>query len=258
MKGAAPGGFPAAQALDREQPAPSVSWIRDAPARPICDVPWLGGSLVLSGGDVSFCCFSSAVVGNVNETPFRDIWNGATMQRIRQSLIAGVLPPECAAPRCPIYRRDDRHYLVERMNSPHVQTLPDGELKVDQAILATRASMKDTRLQLHKSGGAYDLSLSLQLDFAAADQPVSADLFIAIDSPAGGRRFLPNHDFAVPHSEAITCDGSQRVAVDSAALDEFLAAPGLYRLCAALFECGANPNILANCYWAATESFRIA
>ena len=86
--------------------APSVmppTWLENLPPRPLCDIPWLGRAVVLSSGDVNFCCSSDAVVGNVNKEPLEEIWRGATMQGIRRSLAAQVLPPQC---RC--HRRNDR------------------------------------------------------------------------------------------------------------------------------------------------------
>jgi radical SAM protein with 4Fe4S-binding SPASM domain len=238
-----------------EAPEPLVSWIRDQPKRPICDVPWLGGSVVLSNGDVYFCCFSGTKVGNVNETSFQDIWNGGTMQGIRQALIEGQLPTECRSGSCPIYRRDDRHYVVERMNSPHMPPQADGTRQLDDVIRETRASLSTVRLQLSKGCSAQSLQLSLRLDMATPD--LVADLFVAIDGPTGNRRFLPDHLFAVPYAAEVDCSRTLAIELDTHGLGDFMESPGLYRLCAALFEPRSNPNILANCYWSAMESFRL-
>jgi len=238
-----------------DPPEPSVSWIRDQPRRPLCDVPWLGGSLVLSNGDVYFCCFSGTKVGNVNEATFQDIWNGGTMQGIRQSLIEGQLPTECRSGSCPIFRGDDRHYLVERMLSPHMPPQADGSRALDDTIRTTRASLAAVQLQLGKGGTDQSPRLSLSLDLACSG--LVADLFIAIDGPTGRRRFLPGFDFAVPYAEGVDCSRTLSLALDTSALGDFLETPGLYRLCAALFEPSGNPNILAYCYWAGTETVRI-
>lgn len=238
-----------------EAPEPSVGWIRDQPRRPLCDVPWLGGSVVLSNGDVYFCCFSGAKVGNVNEATFYDIWNGGIMQGIRQSLIEGQLPTECRSGSCPIFRGDDRHYLIERMNSPHMPPKADGTRELDDTIRQTRFGLAAVRLQLAKGGTAQNPLFSVQLDLGCQD--LVADLFVAVDGPTGRRVFLPGHDFAVPYAVGVDCSRPLSLELDTQSLGDFLEAPGLYRLCAALFEPSSNPNILAYCFWAGTESFRI-
>jgi len=246
-------------ATPQDTPEPVVDWITDAPPKPICDVPWLGGSIVLSTGDVNFCCFSGVFVGNVNERPFREIWNGPVMQRIRQSLIAGTLPPECRSGSCPIYRGDDRHYLLERMDGNNVEKLPDGEVRVVEKMRLARGQFGATRLTVPAEPLSLGATFALRLELACADPALTADLFVSIAAPEGGLAFLPGAvDFALPYGCELPCAGSALdIAVDTAEHEAFFATPGLYRVCAALFEPGSNPNLLANCYWAATKTFRL-
>ena len=62
-----------------------------------------------------------------------------------------------------------------------------------------------------------------------------------------------------PTLHQFVSDAAQPLAIDldTQGLGDFLETPGLYRLCVALFEPGSNPNILAYCFWAGIESFRI-
>jgi hypothetical protein len=247
----------AVEPAEADQHEPLVTWISDAPRKPLCDVPWLGGSIVMSTGDVNFCCFSGAVVGNVNVRSFQEIWNGSAMQRIRQSLISGSLPPECRSGSCPIYRGDDRHYLLERMSGGNEEQLANGERRTAAKIVAARSRLLDSRIRARKPapGGQY----LFDLDLVGGGEELTADLFVAIESTAGQRRFLPDlEEFAVPLAVGLACEsGSIPIELDTAEQGAFFDTPGLFRLCAALFECGTNPNLLSNCYWAGSLSFRV-
>jgi len=228
-----------------------VLWI-ETRQQPLCDVPWLGTSVILSDGNVNFCCFSNAVVGNVHEVPFEQIWHGTIMRRIRHALSEQQLPPECQVTSCPIYRHDDMHYIFNRMrgsnsfkatgtHDPHAwvrERLQRSELRVDE----TRAG--DT--------------LEVSLEFHYQGAPMVADLFVGIWHPDHGIRFLPNYeDYAIPFRSCVefseecmplrfkVCE--QRLAT--------LQTIGDYQICAALFENNSNPNLVSNCYWSMSKTF---
>ncbi len=258
----APTGRPAAPEADPIEPLPEppVSWIADAPAKPICDVPWLGGSIVMSNGTVNFCCFTSATVGNVNERPFQEIWQGADMQRIRQSLSAGQLPPECRTGSCPIFRGDDKHYLVERMNGANLVATPDGELRTSDRIQALRRQLRDSSLAVLQPAPGRGQPLKLRVELACSGEPLTLDLFIAVDSAEGHRRFLPSLEgYALPFACDLSCGRrSLDVVLDTADDEDFFGAAGLYRVCAAAFMPGSNPSISSNCLWAGNLTVRLA
>lgn len=257
----APTGRPAAPAADPVEPLPEppVTWIADAPPRPICDVPWLGGSIVMSNGAVNFCCFTSAVVGNVNERPFQEIWQGAAMQRIRQSLSDGQLPPECRTGSCPIFRGDDKHYLVERMNGANLVATPDGEMRTSEKIQALRQQLQGSSLAVERPAAGRSQPMALRIELACSGEPLALDLFIAIDSAEGRRRFLPAlEDYALPYACDLLCGRqSLSVTLDTDEGDGFFEAAGLYRVCAAAFLPGSNPSISSNCLWAGNLTVRL-
>ena len=73
---------------------------------PFAKCPGVGTVAILSDG-TNLCCYSSAIVGNVNRNSFVEIWNGPAMQNIRRELVEGRFPPECRSTSCPIFRGDE-------------------------------------------------------------------------------------------------------------------------------------------------------
>lgn len=229
-----------------------VTWISPTARPPLCDVPWLGNSVVLADGSVNFCCFSSAVVGNVNSNSFEEVWNGKTMQRIRKALTNQVLPPECQSTSCPIYRGDDRHYVLDRMDGPN-GFRATGNADPHQAIRERLAGSGVTVTDAPEG-----TLPGITLEFRVTGSSLQADLFVALTRPEGDTVFLPDkEDYAVPFKcwlELRPQDEPQRIEVLPPTEG---ASPGTYRLCAALFQPSQNPNLLSNCYWANTSEFTI-
>jgi hypothetical protein len=224
---------------------PHVRWIATAPTRPLCDVPWVGTSVVLSEGVVNFCCFSSAVVGNVNETSFEEIWNGEQMQRIRRELSAQRFPAECQSTSCPLYRGDHKSFLYKRM---------DGELT--DAVSSNRPRIRATTLEVSAEqlnvGQTPEFALQIRYEGGRA---FPSDLFIALRLPDSSFRFLPDYtEYPVPFARI----GPPYVDEYSAKLlPKYFMQTGRYELCAALFEPDNNPNLLAGCYWAQTKHMQV-
>ena len=230
--------------------APRVLWIADLPPRPLCPVPWEGNTVVTSDGAVQLCCFSSAIVGNVRQHTFREIWNGATMQRIRQTLVGGVLPPECQTGSCPIFRGDDRHYLLDRSDgafrrggAARLQDLAAVALAGSRLVLPSRLRHGD-RLQA-------------TLHIEHRGESAHADLFACLRTPSGDLRFLPTgDDVPQPFRQAIHVDGQKTVELVDAPIDDSYAA-GDYEIGVALFLPDADPNLLDHCYWATSAGLQI-
>jgi radical SAM protein with 4Fe4S-binding SPASM domain len=65
------------------------------PPTALCDEPWTK-ALISVDGDVTFCCYHipDVVLGNVQETPFEDIWNGPRARTVR-ALLMGEDVPRC-------------------------------------------------------------------------------------------------------------------------------------------------------------------
>lgn len=223
-----------------DQP-PIVPWIDRLPDPPLCDVPWFGHLVVLSSGDVNFCCFSPARVGNVNEQSFDEIWNGATMRRIRRSLAHQEMPAECQTVSCPIYRGDENHFIRARIVGMHSEAF-SGQKDAHRAI---RAGLAKSSLTV--AANADSATMTLQYD----GPPVYADLYVAIvreDSPA---RFLPTMEVTpIPFETGISLQ--DLAAGRSVGVDLSGRGSGSALLSVALFESGSRPNVLSNCYWAVT------
>jgi hypothetical protein len=230
-----------------------VFWIQIQPERPLCDVPWLGTSVVLSDGRVNFCCYSNAEVGNVNEEPFEQIWNGPLMQRIRHTLSEQRLPPECQCASCPIYRGDELNYLFDRMEGPN-RFKATGTHDPHARI---RERLQGSALRINKDEVRIGDSLEVSLELRYQGEPIVVDLFVGVRYPDGEIRFPPEFEgYPVPFKSSVNFDG-ERLPLIFSVFDPCVIpfhAAGEYQICAALFETDSNPNLLSNCYWSANKA----
>ncbi|MCI0558822.1 MAG: SPASM domain-containing protein [Nitrososphaera sp.] len=226
-----------------------VIWIEGQPHRPLCDVPWLGTSVVLSDGNVNFCCFSSAVVGNVNTESFEQVWNGSVMRGIRQALSEQQLPPQCQSPSCPIFRGDDLHYIFERMEGPHRVDVT----KTHDPHLHIREHLHGSKLILNQQDSAMAEIPELTLELIyQGEAPIVADLFVGIRLSDGVIRFLPDKlEYASPFARRVELSLEKNL-LHFSIFEQFQmpSIEGDFQVCAALFEHCSNPNLLSNCYWA--------
>lgn len=231
---------------------PEVSWIKDS-RRPLCDVPWLGNSLVHADGSLNFCCHSNASIGNVNHDRFERIWNGPKMQEIRRALSNQVLPPECCTSSCPIYRGDDRNYITDRMLGPNAREVAVHE--DPHKDIRQRLSGSVIKLATSEKGQMPSIALELKVKGA----PVKADIFVAVTAPDGTLAFLPgNESFAIPFRCQVELrEQAEPVEILVSKARGGIGITGHYSICAALFQCKQNPNILSNCYWSARSEFNI-
>jgi hypothetical protein len=229
-----------------------IPWIPEAGQSPVCDVPWIGTLVVLSDGSVNFCCNSSAIVGNVNHTPFAEIWNGPELQEIRQSLAEQRLPPQCQTSSCPFHRGDPQNSLYDRMEGdygyrktstshPHAEIYP--------RFAGSLLRLSDS---LHSVG-----EISLNLDLQYNGPPLMADLFVSLKSEGGALRFLPEcEEFAVPWAARVSLEtGALQVTLWTGRTINW--GVGQHEVCVAWFVADSNPNLLANCYWSQVETFQI-
>ena len=227
-----------------------VSWIHPSSPRPLCDVPWMGNSVVLADGSVNFCCFSSAVVGNVNQHSFEEIWRGNTMQRIRRALISQKLPAECQSTSCPIFRRDDTHYIRDRMegsNSFRSTGTHDPHKE-------KRESLKHSAITIPPQSAGEPRAITI--DFHNAGPAFYADLFVALTLPSGAVAFLPDYEpYAVPLQSGIEIRQHETPFI--LPLGEGKGHSGECTVCAGLFQPHTDPNLLSNCYWSASATFML-
>jgi hypothetical protein len=226
------------------RPVPELFWVDQLPKRPLCDVPWFGNSVVLSNGDVNFCCFSDAVAGNVKQASFEQIWNGPVMQRIRSELIAQHLPVKCRTAACPIHRGDTSDLIHLRMEGALARLLgiPDPA--------AVRERLCDVELQAFVQRRGKETVLRLSLAYSYSGGPLTADLFAGIRCADGLVRFLPNQEeFPVPFACALPLLEHGESSWELPLSFEAASGGSEYALCIALFEKDSNPNLPSNCYW---------
>lgn len=235
---------------------PVPAWIERLPARPLCDVPWLGRSVILSDGAVNFCCFSDASVGNVHEQPLHEIWRGPKMQAIRQALVRQRLPPECESTSCPIYRGDAHTYLFDRM---------DGRFRrertgTDDPHAGARARLQASGLEVTTPRVKRGTPIGARLTLACGLEWLHGDLFLSLTFPGRQLRFLPEMtEYPLPFARRVElASWLAPVEIDCFDGQNVTAFPkGVYEICAGLFVLGSNPAILSNCYWTARGSFTL-
>ena len=231
-----------------------ILWLQDIPRRPLCDVPWMGNTVVLANGDVNFCCFSDAVVGNVNHTPLKEIWNNETMRRIRRGLRDQMLPPECRSTSCPIFRGDQNHVILTRMDGAYREQLtgtaaPHSKIRVGFA----RSRLSHFRSESSDGGPAIEFELRYEGGL------VCADLFLAIRGEDRAVRFLPRlEEIPIPYRVGMRLPSDSPFSSrwpekgDAAPWQ-----PGKYDVCLAVFESGSHPNVASNCYWSTTTTLLV-
>ena len=233
--------------------APSVmppTWLENLPLRPLCDIPWLGRAVVLSSGDVNFCCSSDAVVGNVNKEPLEEIWRGATMQGIRRSLAAQVLPPQCRTSSCPIHRGDVATYLHQRMDG----LVPDHALQRRESL---RRELVATRWECGATVRAGE-RVAVRVGLPALTQGQEVDVFLAFSAPDGALCFAPDGtDYPLPALRKEYAGGSERCLELPAFEWPRGLATGSWTVCVALFVFDSSPAAIANCLWSARAELQV-
>ena len=65
-----------------------------------CSHPWKS-ALINLNGDVHACPHGSAVLGNLNDTTFEEIWSGSTIRSMREHIKKGKQHPACRSSECP-------------------------------------------------------------------------------------------------------------------------------------------------------------
>ncbi|HEY2482530.1 MAG TPA: radical SAM/SPASM domain-containing protein, partial [Caulobacteraceae bacterium] len=90
-----------------------------------CNYPW-NWAIVASDGRVAPCCFSTNVVGNINEDKFETIWNGDRMQELRRDVLADRINTICKGASCK---------YVQAMNAT---TAPEVELETREPSITER------------------------------------------------------------------------------------------------------------------------
>ena len=227
-------------------------WADPMKSYPICDVPWYGRSVILSSGDVHFCCFSGAIVGNVNQQPFEEIWNGPKMQEIREALTEGTLPAECRSPSCPVFVDETTGTLV-----PIIQRLPQDVVKQNSNRVAeVRDRLLDSELIIEPSVVRPGQTVRLKTIVRADEYGVTLDRYLAIRNPDGSLHFVPRGDsHPLPYAAQSLVKGTEEFVLELPVIDE--TTPGEYEVCSAFFDAGSSSGFVENCYWSACAKFTV-
>lgn len=70
-----------------------------------CVFPW-HWLLITNDGEVMPCSHGSTAIGNLRINTIAEIWNGATIQEVRSSILRGEVHPVCRSLECPFQRSD--------------------------------------------------------------------------------------------------------------------------------------------------------
>lgn len=231
---------------------PRLFWLEKLPRRPLCDVPWVGRSIIMSTGEVNFCCYSPVFVGNVREQPLEEIWNGSRMQQIRAALAKQQFPEECRTPTCPLWRGDRESFLLDRMRGyTHSGRGPS------EWVRAARAGLTGSLLEA-RSGSPPRLRLLLERNGLKHGE--RCPLFVTVAKVGEAPLFFPEATlFPTPWPTKVCFPGSHGATqVDlSRDVDWSKFAPGPYRVDVALFEPNALPTDPSQCAWYRTAAFTL-
>lgn len=67
-----------------------------------CNTPWLGVLTIEVNRDVTFCpCHMKLRLGNLDDQPLEELWNGPELVKIREDFREGRLPDACQGQLCP-------------------------------------------------------------------------------------------------------------------------------------------------------------
>lgn len=235
-------------------PAPKLDllWADEVAELPLCDIPWYGRSVVLSSGDVQFCCFSDAILGNVNQIPLESLWNGPQMQNIRRELAQGKLPRECQNLSCPVHRD-----LVSGTLIPMVQRLPQEPATLQSArSQVPSASFQGCLLVAEPAVACPGQSVRLRWQLNIPWEGIVHDRYLAVRYPDGSLHFLPGDtSYPLPFRAGAQTREVESLQFELPVTEATL--PGGYRVGAALFEPEASPGFAHQCYWAQTARFSV-
>ncbi|MEM3586884.1 MAG: SPASM domain-containing protein, partial [Candidatus Jordarchaeaceae archaeon] len=70
-----------------------LNWSKK-PKDVICFRPWISPD-IWHNGNVTPCCFSEDVMGNIRNTSFREVWDGEKFNNLRRMFFQGNFPDFC-------------------------------------------------------------------------------------------------------------------------------------------------------------------
>lgn len=215
--------------MNRERSKPILR-LDDLPRAPLCEIPWLGNCLVLSDGRVNYCCYSDVAIGNINERSFAELWNGETMRRIRQSLIAHTLPSECSTPSCPFFRRDENHFLVPRETPVLAEGPHDAAVKGQLMVTPVAAGLR------------------VDVKIIVVDPPVKLDAYVAVRGEGDPCSFFPLFDdFPIPCRLGLVATGNETTFTAFEGPMPPRLGQGPWEFCLALYASGEKPTASVGC-----------
>jgi MoaA/NifB/PqqE/SkfB family radical SAM enzyme len=71
---------------------------------PICPMPWRNIQ-INSDGSLMNCCYQTEALGNLERSPFIEIWNGEIQKAVRQGILSGKFHEHCINAHCPVQGR---------------------------------------------------------------------------------------------------------------------------------------------------------
>jgi MoaA/NifB/PqqE/SkfB family radical SAM enzyme len=71
---------------------------------PRCTMPWRNVQ-INSDGTVMNCCYQTWAIGNLEESPFVEIWNGECQKAVREGILSGNFHEYCRNAICPVQGR---------------------------------------------------------------------------------------------------------------------------------------------------------
>lgn len=154
-----------------------------------CPRPWEHFE-ISSGGVAWVCCpaWLSTPIGNCQEADIMDVWNSATSQRIRASILDGSFA-YCSQQECPV---------IQNGNLMRRDALPDARL---ERIVAQGLTLIDEPPRTFNL--CYDESCNLACPSCRA-QPIRHNRGPAYDERLAIQRRITSSLFAEPHTESFT------------------------------------------------------
>lgn len=136
--------LPQPETTGASPPPPDAKTARSAILR-ACQKPW-NGLMVWSDGSVRVCCYSELELGNLNQQPLQEVWNGEMAKALRRSFIEDRPPDGCR--NCFIFTRT----LKDKDTFLHLATTYDWGLEFPEAGAILQETHTIRGWALHQNG----------------------------------------------------------------------------------------------------------
>ena len=125
----------------------------------ICKHPWSHFEINNPNGDVTMCCNNNTVLGNVNESTVKDIWNGEKFQKVRTQMVKDGAHSMCPHT-CPVLQGGKKYENLDW----YKELSEDGEQRQNAELNETEFKNQEVKLESLPRWFRFTYSYACNLD----------------------------------------------------------------------------------------------